>query len=774
MANVTVPLKQAVTEPGKFTSTSIDANSSPISDLQVKTPVAEDVVPVISNDSDLSKGIDADALAKEDLRAPIHYTVPISSANFTNAADTIVDEIVDFEAYAHLFYPELDVKSKNIKASSSSPEDTDIDTLKEVAHPHQSHNDVNFNLVEPDTSWSELAATIPMHQPFPIFQVGHCYFVFDYMEAMLIRTKYHMVGTLVGTLPQATQQNIYNGVPLQLMNEEVRLLVEMAAAYIVDDDHRHQTMINRIQQIQREDLERRTVWLKQQNLQKAAKRNMDEANTIYAQAKARKALAEPNENAVSVERGSPNTAKLRRSFSNASSKFKVNARKDPVLLEETIEEVEPNAKESSNTIFSKLKRTMSSASSSMRRPSSGSYRAVSSSGSDVPSPLRRSSGRAIARQSIGAPIFQSSTNAKVHEGMGFRDSDAVSKPSDVQGPATADAAESNKIQASELSSDSEATMLYNEARNDCFTAQMIYSTYTGPNIPTTTDAAVGPYSYRTSSWSLRSINRFLEIHKSLSHDFVPPTFVKNPDPEDRFVNDVLGLQSVYSGAAKRFQVKRKPHDLLYTPVVSFRLAADHPAQDPPAPLPEVSKGYSVFVHLHSMGMYMVPGLRFGSMWMAYPGDPLRFHSHFLIDEIKWDEEFDSMKITGGGRLGTGVKKSYLIGGKPGNGRGYAYEALSDEEKNYQMEAEARYREGHVRGQGINAINVVDDSTFEVDHSVADIADSALNVEDAIAGIDTDDDGVDDDVETDVKNARFAFGLRRLSHARIFSFEWGNM
>ncbi|KAF2427539.1 hypothetical protein EJ08DRAFT_662841 [Tothia fuscella] len=52
-------------------------------------------------------------------------------------------------------------------------------------------------------------------------------------------------------------------------------------------------------------------------------------------------------------------------------------------------------------------------------------RAFSSSGSDVPSPPgrnRQSAGRAMARQSIGAPIFQSTTNAKVREGMGIRDS----------------------------------------------------------------------------------------------------------------------------------------------------------------------------------------------------------------------------------------------------------------------------------------------------------------------------------------------------------------
>ena len=46
----------------------------------------------------------------------------------------------------------------------------------------------------------------------------------------------------------------------------------------------------------------------------------------------------------------------------------------------------------------------------------------------------------------------------------------------------------------------------------------------------------------------------------------------------------------------------------------------------------------------------------------YPGDPLRFHSHFLAMGHDWDEEIDILDLIGDGRLGTGVKKGWLIGG----------------------------------------------------------------------------------------------------------------
>ena len=59
----------------------------------------------------------------------------------------------------------------------------------------------------------------------------------------------------------------------------------------------------------------------------------------------------------------------------------------------------------------------------------------------------------------------------------------------------------------------------------------------------------------------------------------------------------------------------------------------------------------------------MPGIRFGCQYMAYPGDPLRFHSHFLCNGMEWDQEFDLLDLVGGGRLGTGVKKGFLIGGR---------------------------------------------------------------------------------------------------------------
>ncbi|KAJ5159905.1 tRNA-splicing endonuclease subunit tsp-4 [Penicillium canariense] len=116
-----------------------------------------------------------------------------------------------------------------------------------------------------------------------------------------------------------------------------------------------------------------------------------------------------------------------------------------------------------------------------------------------------------------------------------------------------------------------------------------------------------------------------------------------------------------------------PATLTNTPtpqqVMGITPATSYPPLPHPASLacellskPDVPLSYPVFAHLHSHGYFLSPGLRFGCQYVAYPGDPLRFHSHFLVVSAEWDQEIDIMDIVNGGRLGTGVKKGFLLGG----------------------------------------------------------------------------------------------------------------
>lgn len=99
-----------------------------------------------------------------------------------------------------------------------------------------------------------------------------------------------------------------------------------------------------------------------------------------------------------------------------------------------------------------------------------------------------------------------------------------------------------------------------------------------------------------------------------------------------------------------------------TPATSYPPLPPQPSTEQLMPLPDVPASYPLFAHLHSKGYFLAPGLRFGCQYLAYPGDPLRFHSHFLVVAAEWDQEIDLMDIVVGGRLGTGVKKGFLLGG----------------------------------------------------------------------------------------------------------------
>jgi tRNA-splicing endonuclease subunit Sen34 len=80
-------------------------------------------------------------------------------------------------------------------------------------------------------------------------------------------------------------------------------------------------------------------------------------------------------------------------------------------------------------------------------------------------------------------------------------------------------------------------------------------------------------------------------------------------------------------------------------------------------LVDAPPGYPLYAHLQDKGYYMMPGLRFGCDYNVYPGDPLRFHSHFQATHYGWNEEINLLDLITGGRLGTNVKKAYLIGGE---------------------------------------------------------------------------------------------------------------
>ncbi|KAK9467052.1 tRNA intron endonuclease [Lipomyces arxii] len=71
--------------------------------------------------------------------------------------------------------------------------------------------------------------------------------------------------------------------------------------------------------------------------------------------------------------------------------------------------------------------------------------------------------------------------------------------------------------------------------------------------------------------------------------------------------------------------------------------------------------FLIYKFLNERGYFISPGLRFGAQFVAYPGDPLRYHSHYLVRGVDYNEEFPLLDMVGSGRLGTSVKKAWMIG-----------------------------------------------------------------------------------------------------------------
>jgi tRNA-splicing endonuclease subunit Sen34 len=137
-------------------------------------------------------------------------------------------------------------------------------------------------------------------------------------------------------------------------------------------------------------------------------------------------------------------------------------------------------------------------------------------------------------------------------------------------------------------------------------------------------------------------------------------------PEVHPSQSKIGDDSLFesSGHSENSQIPQSTsilQPLLVTPTTSYP-PLDSSRYIDSGVIPAATPSFDLFAHLHSKGYFLSPGLRFGCEFMAYPGDPLRFHSHFLVVSKEWDEPIDLMDIVSGGRLGTGVKKSYMIGG----------------------------------------------------------------------------------------------------------------
>ncbi|KAL7870436.1 hypothetical protein SRHO_G00079330 [Serrasalmus rhombeus] len=85
------------------------------------------------------------------------------------------------------------------------------------------------------------------------------------------------------------------------------------------------------------------------------------------------------------------------------------------------------------------------------------------------------------------------------------------------------------------------------------------------------------------------------------------------------------------------------------------------ATDWPMPRDERSETrFRVYRDLRRKGFYLTSAGKFGGDYLVYPGDPLRFHSHFIALCLSMDEQSPLCDILTIARLGSNVKKTVLL------------------------------------------------------------------------------------------------------------------
>jgi tRNA-splicing endonuclease subunit Sen34 len=98
----------------------------------------------------------------------------------------------------------------------------------------------------------------------------------------------------------------------------------------------------------------------------------------------------------------------------------------------------------------------------------------------------------------------------------------------------------------------------------------------------------------------------------------------------------------------------------YNPVTYTTLSALHRLWPFPATERQTAS-VALFEHLVAdRGLWCMNGLRFGGAFAVYPGDPLRYHSHYTAQLVLPSESVPMTTLVANGRLGTAVKKTHLL------------------------------------------------------------------------------------------------------------------
>uniref|UniRef100_A0A1A8LPH7 tRNA-splicing endonuclease subunit Sen34 n=3 Tax=Nothobranchius TaxID=28779 RepID=A0A1A8LPH7_9TELE len=127
----------------------------------------------------------------------------------------------------------------------------------------------------------------------------------------------------------------------------------------------------------------------------------------------------------------------------------------------------------------------------------------------------------------------------------------------------------------------------------------------------------------------------------------------------------LDQNFTFPRSALAVQLSTTRAGLNYCPEARAFLQLDWPIRDQGNA--QFDTRYLVFRDLWGRGFFLTSAGKFGGDFLVYPGDPLRFHAHFIAICLSLDESVSLLDILAAARLGCNVKKTVLLCSPAPNG-----------------------------------------------------------------------------------------------------------
>jgi hypothetical protein len=508
-------------------------------------------------------------------------------------------------------------------------------------------------------------------EPFPISRVAGKYLLFDVDVVAHCRRNHNICGVLVGTIPNLSQQNVFLGLPLELMPEEARVLVENGNAYIVDDAETHRQgfgemsrdeRMKYLQEMDRQGIaagkdtldkqeKRKDKALKQKGLRKETLDSKPAASVDSTPAAdVKETLAQSAAEASDIGfimKGSAFTSSVP-SVQDATPVS--SAVEEPIVVVAPVAEepvVAASAPQETIPVAPVLAQSAGSGLGFIMKGSSFSDAAPSDAApSDSATPVAESIPMSVEPTPI--PVVVESS-APTGSGLGFLMKGSAFSDAALAAPQSAPVAvEISEPVVEDISAVAEAIPVAAEITPAVAeTISIVEATLEALETVSSNDAGLAPTEEPSSAPT-----------PTTEEPAAPTPAAADPPEEDI---SLFGAPPATTSTPKAKPTPSAPRQYI-TPTTSHPPLSTPPPSSA-APLPVVPKSYPLFRYLHSRGFFHMPGMRFGCNYSVYPGDPLRYHSHFLATGLGWDEKFALLDVVGGGRLGTGTKKAYMIGGE---------------------------------------------------------------------------------------------------------------